>query len=86
VSFLAKLSRFKDFADVYNNNKRVSGNYLNILIMILCFRKVQGGGGNIAESFLANNFSVILAHSEILSTFGDMGRKIKFFVQKMKNA
>jgi hypothetical protein len=41
------------------------------------------GGGNIAVSFFSKN-STILAHSAILGTFGDMGTKINFFVQKMK--
>jgi hypothetical protein len=34
---------------------------------------------HIAESFLAKNFGDI-------GTFGDMGKKVTFFVQKMKNA
>jgi hypothetical protein len=36
-------------------------------------------GGNIAESFFAKKFGNI-------GTFGNMGTKINFFVQKMKNA
>jgi hypothetical protein len=36
----------------------------------------NSGGGNIAESFLA--------HSAILGTFGDMGRKIYYLFKKFK--
>ena len=53
----------------------------NILIQKLNLRKLNTGG-QISPKVLLLKYSAVLAHSAILGTFGNMGTKINFFVQK----